>query len=149
MIGRDLIIIILVFLICGCFIRQRRHFAEIFSNAPSHSIRAAFQTALFLLIVGAISNPELITFEILITALVLFCVKVIFSSTIIGITLLLILIEYCNSGNLLVYETWNSVCSMFAWRFPEELRAIFVRFSFMWMIIIPPLHKLFDLLFHL
>lgn len=146
--GKHLVIIGFILLIYVCFRRQRRHFVEICANSPSKSIKAAFQMSAATLAV-AISIPrENLDLHTLVSVAVLFCAKVIFSSTIVGITLSGCMFDYILFDHFSFYTVYNSLVSIAFWNLSEDVREVLTRISFIWLMASPFVNKTIDFIFH-
>ncbi len=146
--GKNVVIFGLIFLIFVCFRRQRRHFVELCANAPSKSIKAAFQMSWFTIAASTIIPDDRLDLLTITTIATLFCAKAIFSSTIVGISLSICLFNYIYFDDLSFYEVYNSVVSIIFWKLSEDIREVITRLSFIWLFISPAINKMVDLCYH-
>ena len=147
--GKHLVIIGFILLIYVCFRRQRRHFIELCANSPSQSIKAAFKISAITLSAAIIMPNENLELKTLVAISILFCAKVIFSSTIVGITLAICLVDFIKFDDFSFYTGYNCLISIFFWNIPENIRAVLIRMSFIWLIASPIINKSIDFIIHI
>lgn len=149
MTGKHLVIIGFILLIYVCFRRQRRHFIELCANAPSQSIKAAFQMAAITLSAAMLIPSGNLELKTLVAISILFCTKVIFSSTIVGITLAICLVDFIKFDDFSFYTVYNCLVSIFFWNLSEDVREALTRISFVWLILSPIVNKTIDFFLHM
>jgi hypothetical protein len=136
----------LIATVCGililcCILRQRRYWRELQENRPSGSIRAGYRISIFV----TLSTFALCIFmqsewmwEIFVSILLLalvFCVKITFSPSVIGLTLAMCVYRIYQFDDFPLIEVWLSLTTVLTWRLPEEIRAAYACISFIWILV--------------
>jgi hypothetical protein len=116
------------------------------ADAPSLSIKVAFQASLGFLLIAAFIPSSEINLHFITNVILLFCAKVVFSSFVVATTLSICLYDYLMYNDFSVYAAYSCVLSMITWRFSDEVRAATTAISFVWIFISPCLKKLIDML---
>ena len=132
-------IIILMF---ACFKRQRRYWTEMQTSRPTGSLKAGYKLAIATIVVSlpmaAYSNtPE--GWELFISVLfmtVVFCVKITFSPAVIAAVLGVCACQLYAYDRFPFFEIWGAALSVFAWKLPEEARALYTSMTFLWALMI-------------
>jgi hypothetical protein len=132
-------ILILMF---ACFKRQRRYWTEMLTSKPTGSLKAGYKLAIATIFVAlplaAYSNTtegwELFTSVLLMT--VVFCVKITFSPAVIAAVLGVCACQLYAYDRFPFFEIWGAALSVFAWKLPEEARALYTSLTFVWALVI-------------
>jgi hypothetical protein len=131
-------VVFIAFLMFACFKRQRRYWREIHTSKPTGSLKAGYKlaiaTVLISLPLAAYSNtPEgwqLFISVLLVT--VVFCVKITLSPAVIATVLGMCAYQLYVYDRFPFFEIWGSALSVFAWKLPEEARALYTSITFLW-----------------
>jgi hypothetical protein len=96
------------------------------------------------LIVFALAPEGSLNYSAVVVVSLLFCVKVIFSSTIVAIALSICLLNYIHLGEFSFFDILNQVCSMLTWKLSEDIRSAMTRVYFIWLLSSPLTGRLTD-----
>lgn len=132
----------MILLICLCISRQRRYWRELQESRPTGSLKAGYRIciATVVLSLGIFLFAEADTAQdlyvsILLMALI-FCVKLTFSPTVVGLTLAICTFQFYQSEEFPLFEVWGSIANVFAWRLPDGLRMTYTYLSFVWVLLV-------------
>ena len=138
---KDIVVCGLVLLICCCLVRQRRYWREMQESRLSGSLRVGYRLAILTTVAAlpfaCFTNTEtsLELFGSVMLMVLVFCMKITFSPTIIALTLSACTFQLYTNDEFPLWQIWLSVTSMLTWRLPEDVRAAYATISFRWVLV--------------
>jgi hypothetical protein len=138
---KEIIIGVVALLVCCCLVRQRRYWREMQESRLSGSLRVGYRLAILTAFAGlplaCFANTESSwqLFASVMLMVLVFCVKITFSPTIIALTLTACAFQLYVNDEFPLWQVWFSVSSMLTWRLPDEIRAAYASISFLWVLV--------------
>jgi hypothetical protein len=129
-------------LIFCCFKKQRRYWREMTLSRPTGSLKAGYAVAITTVFVSlplACYANTREGWEIFVSVLLLtvvFCAKITFSPTVVGVILGICLYQLHAHDRFPFCEVWSAIATVFAWKLPEQVRAFYNVVTFVWALVI-------------